>query len=156
MQTFSKYFISLIISYQVGKNTDFLRCTANQVGIRHNLHFQPKHPARAKFAAIDNKNGCGTAEVWCIQFQSISYHWYYHIWSEKIQFFTVGLATKSAHAIISIFSPNIQLGPNWQQSTAKMAVAQLRCMRTVRKCFISLTPLYKVRINTALIFSTAN
>ena len=27
----------------------------------------------------------------------------------------------------SIFSPKIQLGPNWQQSTTKMAVAGLRC-----------------------------
>ena len=36
-------------------------------------------------------------------------------------------STKSAQAISSIFSPNIQLGPNWQQSTTKMAVARLRC-----------------------------
>ena len=35
--------------------------------------------------------------------------------------------TKSAQAISSIFSPKIQLGPNWQQSTTKMAVASLRC-----------------------------
>ena len=26
-----------------------------------------------------------------------------------------------------IYSINIQLGPNWQQSTTKMAVARLRC-----------------------------
>ena len=35
--------------------------------------------------------------------------------------------TKPAQAISSIFCPIIQLGPNWQQSTTKMAVAQLRC-----------------------------
>ena len=35
--------------------------------------------------------------------------------------------TKPEQAISSIFSPKIQLGPNWQQSTTKMAVARLRC-----------------------------
>ena len=34
--------------------------------------------------------------------------------------------TKPAQAISSIFSPNIQLAPNWQQSTTKMAVTGLR------------------------------
>ena len=33
---------------------------------------------------------------------------------------------KSTQAIISIFSPKIKLGPNWQQSTTKMAVARQR------------------------------
>ena len=32
-----------------------LRYTANQSGTGHKLHFQPKHPAWAKLAAIDNK-----------------------------------------------------------------------------------------------------
>ena len=45
------------------KKTYFLQCTANQAGADHKLHFQSKHPARAKLAAINNKNGCGTAEV---------------------------------------------------------------------------------------------
>ena len=45
----------------------------------------------------------------------------------KIQICSVVPPTKSAQAISSIFSPNIQLGPNWQQSTTKMAVARLRC-----------------------------
>ena len=40
------------------------------------LHFQPKNPAWAKLAAINNKNGCGTAEIWCRKFGSISYIWY--------------------------------------------------------------------------------
>ena len=40
-----------------------LRFTANQVKTDHKLHFQPKNIARAKLAAINNKNGCGTAEV---------------------------------------------------------------------------------------------
>ena len=45
----------------------------------------------------------------------------------KIQIFSVVPPTKSAQAISSIFSPKIELGPNWQSSTEKMAVAQLRC-----------------------------
>ena len=60
-----------------------LRCTAYQVGIGHKLHIQPKHPAWAKLAAINNKNGCGMTEVWCRQFRRVSYHWYYHIRSGK-------------------------------------------------------------------------
>ena len=60
-------------------------------------------------------------------FGSISYHWYYHIRSVKIQLCSVLPQTKPAQAISSIFSPKIQLGPNWQQSTTKMAVARLRC-----------------------------
>ena len=63
MQTVQQCFVSLIPSYKIRKNTDFLRCTANQVSTGHKLHFQPNHPARAKFAAINNKYGCGTAEV---------------------------------------------------------------------------------------------
>ena len=89
MQKFNEYSISLILSYQVREKTALLRCTANQAGTVHKLHFQPKNPARAKLAAINNKNGCGKAEVWCIQFVSISYHWYYHIRSGKIQLFSV-------------------------------------------------------------------
>ena len=45
------------------KNTALLRCTANQDGTGHKLHFQPKNPAWAKLAAINNKNCRGTAEV---------------------------------------------------------------------------------------------
>ena len=63
MQTVRKYFISLILSYKVRKNTALLCCTANQAGTGHKLHFQPKHPARTKLAAINNKNGYGTDEV---------------------------------------------------------------------------------------------
>ena len=63
MQTVRKCFISLIITYKVSKTTYLLRCTANQVGTGRKLHFHPKHPARAKLAAINNKNVCGTAEV---------------------------------------------------------------------------------------------
>ena len=76
-------FISLILIYRVRKNTAFLRCIANQFGTGHKLHFQPKNPARAKLAAINNKNGCGTAEVWCRHFGSVSYNWYNHINSGK-------------------------------------------------------------------------
>ena len=60
-------------------------------------------------------------------FGSISYHWYYHIRSGKIQLCSVVPPTKSAQTISSIFSPKTQLGPNWQQSTTKMAVTGLRC-----------------------------
>ena len=49
--------------YKVMKNIALLRCTANKVGTGHKLHFQPKNPARAKLVAINNKNGCGPAEV---------------------------------------------------------------------------------------------
>ena len=87
MQTVWNYFISLILTYKVAvaqlrcdvdsskvfhifdtfilgqENTAFLRCTANQAGTDHKLHFQPKNPAWAKLAAINNKNGCGTGEV---------------------------------------------------------------------------------------------
>ena len=60
-------------------------------------------------------------------FATVSYHWYYHMKSGKIQLTPVVTPTKSAQAISSIFSPKIQLGPNWQQSTNKMAVERLRC-----------------------------
>ena len=90
-------------------------------------HWWYKHPAWAKLAAINNKTGCGTAEVWCRQFRSVSWHWYYHIRSGKVQLCSVITPTKPAQAISSIFSPKIQLGPNWQQSTTKMAVAWLWC-----------------------------
>ena len=63
LQTVRKCFISLILSYKVRKKTSLLCCTATQVGTGKNFHFQPKNPARAKLAAINNKNGCGTAEV---------------------------------------------------------------------------------------------
>ena len=45
------------------KKTDMFRCTPNQAGTGHKLHFRPKNAAKTKLAAIDNKNGCGTAEV---------------------------------------------------------------------------------------------
>ena len=113
-----------------GKKTALIRCTANQAGTGHKLHFQPKNPARAKLAAINNKNGCGTAEVWCRQLGSVSCHWYLHVRSGKIQLCSVVPPTKSAHAISSVFSPKIQLRPNWQQSTTKMAVtAEVWCGR---------------------------
>ena len=127
MQIVHKCFISLILSYKVYKNTALLRCTANQASIGHKLHFQPKHPVRVKLAAINHKNGCGAAEVWLIQLGSVSYHWYYHIMSEKIHIFSVVPATMSVQAISSIFSPKIKLEPKWQQSRTKMAVARLRC-----------------------------
>ena len=117
----------MIISYAISKKTALLCCTANQSSTGHKLHFQPKHPARAKLAEINNKNGCGTAEVWCRHLGSILYNWYYHIRSVKIQLCSVVPPTKSAQTISSIFSPNIQLGPNWHQSTTKLAVAGLRC-----------------------------
>ena len=63
MQTVNKCFMSLILSYKVRKNTALLCCNTNQAGTGHKLHFQPNNPARAKLAAINNKNGCGRAEV---------------------------------------------------------------------------------------------
>ena len=61
--------LSFILTYKVRKNTALLCCTTNQVGTDHKLQFQPKHPARAKLAAINNNNGCGTPEVWWTQFR---------------------------------------------------------------------------------------
>ena len=132
---FRKYFISLILSNKVRVKTALLRCTSNQVGTDHKLHFQPKHPAWAKLAAINNKNGCGRDEVWWRQFVSISLNWYYHIWSGKRQLCSVVPPTKSAQAISSIFNPKIQLGPNWHQPTTKMAVARLRCNAEISEEF---------------------
>ena len=109
------------------KKTAFLRCNTNQAGTGHKLHFQPKNPSRAKLAAINNKNGCDRAKVRWRQFGSTSYHWYYHIKSGKRQLCSVVPPTKSVQTISSIFSPKIQLGPNWQQSTTKMALEQIRC-----------------------------
>ena len=135
MQKVQQCFISLILTYKVRKKADLLRCTSNQVGTVHKLHFQPKNPARAKLAAINNKNGCGRAEVYCRQLVSVSYHQYYHIRSGKINLCSIVLPTKSAQAISSIFSPKIQLGPNWQPSTTKMAVARLRCDADIKEVF---------------------
>ena len=55
MQIVRKSFISLILSCKVRKNTALLLCTTNRAGTEHKLHFLPKHPARAKLAAINNK-----------------------------------------------------------------------------------------------------
>ena len=146
METVRKGFISLILSYKVSKKTYFLCCTANQVDTGHKLHFQPKNPVEDKMAEINNKNGCGTAKVWCRQFRSVSYNWYYHIRSGKIQLCSVVPPTKSAQAISSIFSPKIQLGPNWQKSTKKWLWQGWGVMQTVWKYFISLILSCKVRI----------
>ena len=82
------------------KNTSLLRCTANQVGTGHKLHFHNKHPVRTKLAAINNKNGCGTAEVRCRHFGSVSYHWYYHIRSGKRVIFFPCLFEYTIHHMI--------------------------------------------------------
>ena len=117
MQTVQMCFISLILTYKVMKKTAVLCCTANQVGTGHKLHFQFKSPAMGKFAAINNKNVRGTAEVWCRQLDSVSYHWYYHIRSVNRQLCFVVPPTKLAQAISSILSRKIHLGPNWHQSS---------------------------------------
>ena len=127
MQKVPKCFISWILPYKVSKKTDVLRCTANQAGTEHKLHFEPKHSARAKLAPISNKNGCGRAEVWWRQFRK---YFISLILSYKVRENTALIRctpTKPAQAISSINSPKIQLGPNWQQSTTKMPVARLRC-----------------------------
>ena len=135
MQTFQRWFILLIISDKVIRKTALLHCTTNQVTTGHKLHFQLKNPVRAKLAVINSKSGCGTAEVWCRQFRSISYHWYYHIRSGKIHLCSVVSTTKLAQAISSIFSPNIQFGLNWQQSTTKVEVAWLWCNAEILEVF---------------------
>ena len=154
MQTVQQCFISLIISYKVRKITALIRCTSKQVDTGHKLHFQPKNPARAKLAAINNKNGCGTAEVWCRQLGRVSYHCYYYIRSGKRQPSSVVLPTDPEQAISHIFSPYIQLGTNWQLSTTKMAVTWLRCNTDILEVFSSLILSYKVRKYTDLIRCT--
>ena len=52
---------------------------------------------------------------------------FYHLRSEKLHLFSVVPPTKPAQAISSIVSPKIKVEPNWQPSTTKMAMAQLRC-----------------------------
>ena len=76
MNTGHKCFISLILTYKFRKMTALLCFTTNQVHTCHKLHFQPKNPAWVKLAAINNKNGCYTAEVWWRQFRNVSYHLY--------------------------------------------------------------------------------
>ena len=102
IQAVQRCFISLILPYKIRNNTALLRCTASQVGTYHKIRFQPKNPSRAKLAAINNKNGCDTAEVWCRYFGIVSYHWYYHIRSIKRNLCSVVPPTKSAQAISSI------------------------------------------------------
>ena len=67
--------------------------------------FSLKNPTRAKLAAINNKNGCGTAEVWWRQFGRVLYHWYYQIRSGKrgVVFFLVGLSTPFTIWLIVVF-----------------------------------------------------
>ena len=89
-------------------------------------------------------------------FGSISYHWYYHIRSGKIQLCSAVPPTKSAQAISSIFSTKIQLGPNWQQSTTKMYLVQLRCDADSYNYFTSLMITFKFNKNIYLLCCTAN
>ena len=156
MQTFRKYFISLVLLYKVRKKTSLIRCTANQFSTGHKRHFQPNHPAWAKLALINIKNGCGTAKLQCRHFGSVSYHWNWHLRSVKRQLWSSAPPTKPAQAISFIFNSNIQLGPNWQQSTTKWLWHGRGGMDIVRKCFISLLLIYKIMNNTALISCTAN
>ena len=111
---------------------------------------------KAKLAAINNKNGCGMAEVRCRQLGRISYLWYYHTRSGKIQLCSVVLPTKPAQSISSIFSSKIQLGPNWQPSTTKWLWHKWGTMQTFHEYFISLTLAYKVMKNTYLLCCTVN
>ena len=71
---FELFHIIDTVIYMVRKNTALLRCTANQVGTGHELNFQPRHQAWDQLAAINNKNGCGMAEVNFRKFMSVSYH----------------------------------------------------------------------------------
>ena len=127
MEKFQKYFISLILSYKVRENTSLLRCTTNQVGTEHKLHFQPKIQLGSNWHESTTKMAVGRLKCDGDSFGSISYHWYYHVRSvKKIAMFRCSPnQAGTGHKLH--FSPKIQLGPNWQQSTAKMAVARLRC-----------------------------
>ena len=151
MKTFLKCFISLIISYKVNRKIYLIRCTTNQVGTGHKLVFQPKNPVWAKWAAINNKHGCGTAEVRCGNFKRVSYYWYYHIRPGKRHLFSVVPPTKSAQAVSSNFSPNIQFGQIGSNQQQKWMWHGWGVMQTFRKCFISLIISYKFIRNTALL-----
>ena len=143
---FCKYFISFIISKKIRKKTYLLHCTSNQVGTDHKLHFQPKNQARVKLAEINNKNACGTAEVWCRKLGSVSYHWYYHIRSGKRQLCSFVPPTKPAQTISSIFSPKnpviAKLAAINNQNGCGMA--EVWCIQ-FPKYLISLIISYKVR-----------
>ena len=110
----SEVFHIIVLSYKVSKKTALLCCTAKKGRTDHNLHYQSKHPALAKLTAINNKNGCGTAEVLWRKFLRVSYHWYYYIRLGKTQLWSVVPPTNLVQAISSIFSPKIQLKTNWQ------------------------------------------
>ena len=119
MQTFRKYFIRFILSYTVREKIALLRYTANHLRTDHKLHFQPKHPLRAKLEEINNKNEGGNAEVSCRQFGSYLYHLFYHIRSGKRQICFVVPPTNPLQAVSSIFSPKIKLGPKLPASNNK-------------------------------------
>ena len=51
------------------------------------------------------------------------------------QLYSFAPPTNLAQATSSIFSPKIQLGPNWQQSKTKKTVSQLRCDEDISEEF---------------------
>ena len=137
MKTIQKYFISLIRTCKVSKKTALLRCIANQVDTGDVI---PTKPAQAISSNFSPKIQLGpnwqhsttkmdVARMRCGGdiFRSISYHLYYHIRSGKRHLCSVVTPIKSAQSIRSIFSPKIQLGSNWQQSTTTTAVTGLKC-----------------------------
>ena len=119
-------FISLILSYKIRKKKALLRCTTNLASTGHKLHFQPKHLAWAKLAAINIK----MAVSWlrCVVDSSEEFHIIYTIikYSEKKALLPC-TANQVGTGHNLHFLPKTQLGPNWQQSTTKMDVARLRC-----------------------------
>ena len=102
---FWKYFISLILTYKVRKYTALLRYTANQAGLGHKLHFQPKHSDRAKLEAINNINGCGRVDVWWRKFRNyfISLILTYKARKKRCSFPLVCLSTPFTIWLIVVF-----------------------------------------------------
>ena len=157
MQKFQKCFISLILSYKARKKKAFLRCTSNQAGIGHTLHFQPKNPGRAKLAAINNKNGCGTAEVWWIQFRKyfISFILSYKVRKKTALLCCTANQAGTGHKLH--FQPKNPARAKLAPINNKNGCGRAEVWwRQFRKYLISLILSYKVRKNTALIRCTSN
>ena len=123
----SEVFHIIYKTCKVIKNISLLRCTANQSGTGHKLHFSPMIQLGPNWQQSTTKMAVARLRCDGEIFGSISYHWYYHIRSGKIHLCSVVTPINPAQTISSIFSPKIQLGPTSHQSTTKMAVARLRC-----------------------------
>ena len=126
-------------------NTALLHCTANQADTGHKLHFQPRNPARAKFTAINNKNGCGTVEVRFSQLGRVSYHWYYHIRPVKRQLCSAVTPPSRNRQKTPFLAQKSSLGQIGSNQQKKWMWHGWGVMQTVQRFFISFILSDKVR-----------